>query len=107
MDGTMTSPATPATPPRQPARPANTAGEVQRRLGIAAARASAHPFPQALLASGRTVANWAEANGLRPDEVRTWYGAGRKGRPIPRQHAEAIEREFGVPASAWPRGVKG
>jgi hypothetical protein len=96
-----------AKPPRRSPRPAITPGEAQRRLGIAAARSGEHPFPQAVLATGRTVSEWSAAHGLKHYVVRTWYGKGRTGRPIPRQWADAIEEEFSIPASAWPRGVKG
>jgi len=107
VNGIMNDPESSPRTPRVAPRPATTPGEVRRRLGIAAARASAHPFPQAVLATGKTVSDWSAAHGLKHYVVRNWYGAGRKGRPIPRQWAEVIEREFAIPASAWPRGIKG
>lgn len=81
-------------------------GEDQRRLGIAKARGSQHPFPRALYRQGTTVTQWAKAHGLDRNIVKSWFAKGPAARPIPRDTAKEIERSYGVPPSAWPRGVK-
>lgn len=109
LDSVVRGSATNGQPPRQPSRPATTEGERRRRLGIAKGHAGTHPFPAAVLAAGSTIADWAATRGLKAVSVRSWFAKGEAARPIPRQWAEAIEREHGIPATAatWPRGIKG
>jgi hypothetical protein len=110
LDRIVTSSVTDGPPSRQSSRPAATEGERKRRLGIGKGDAtSSHPFPQAVLASGSTIADWAAARGLKPVSVRSWFAKGEAARPIPRRWAEEIERDHGIPATAatWPRGIKG
>jgi hypothetical protein len=83
-------------------------GEKLRQLGIAKARGSKHPFPQALYRSGSTVTDWAEAHGLDRNIVKSWFAKGAACRPIPRKLAKEIERAYGIPATpdVWLRGLK-
>ena len=86
----------------------NLTGEEQRRLGIAKARGSKHPFPRALYRSGSTVTKWAEAHGLDRNIVKSWFARGSACRPIPRRFAEEIARVYSVPATmdVWHRGLR-
>lgn len=83
-------------------------GEERRRLGIAKARGSKHPFPRALYRAGTTVSALAEAHGLDRNIVKSWFAKGTAARPIPRKFANEIERAYGIQptSAAWPRGLK-
>lgn len=77
-----------------------------REYKIGKQKVSDHPFPNALYAHGMTVKEWAEANGLKREKVRSWFMVGPGGRRIPAVWAERIRKEYKVPLSAWPHGVK-
>lgn len=66
-----------------------------------------HPFAAALRKRGMSLAEWAKANGVSPSYARSWIQRGVGGRPIPKKHAESIEREFGVPntPATWKNGA--
>lgn len=69
---------------------------------------TAHPFPRTLVARGSSVAEWAEAHGLKRVVVRSWYAPKPDGRRIPAKWAKAIEREFKIPATeaVWSNGIR-
>jgi hypothetical protein len=81
--------------------------ERERPVGPGRPSESTHPFPLALAAKGSTVADWAVNNGYPETVVRSWYRTTQQ-RKIPRAAAEAIEREFKLPAdeTTWPQGLK-
>ena len=66
-----------------------------------------HPFPRALEARGITVTEWADKHGHSRGRVKSWFMTGSGGRRIPRDVAEAIEKELGIPATArtWKNGI--
>ena len=67
---------------------------------------SKHPFPQAIeKLPGMTVEKWAAQHGLHHVTVKAWYAKGDGGRRIPRDIADMIEREFGIPATGGPKGT--
>ena len=74
-------------------------------LKISAARATEHPFTEALRKRHMTIGEWAVAHGLSREKVSSWLRASG-GRRIPAEWAERIRAEFGVPLDAWPHGVK-
>jgi hypothetical protein len=85
-------------------------GEERRRLGIAKARGSKHPFPRALYRDGQTVTGWAEKHGLDRNIVKAWFAKGKAARPIPRKYALEIAKTYPeVPATddTWPGSIKG
>jgi hypothetical protein len=61
-----------------------------------------HPFPRALEAAGMTVSAWALKHGHDRARVKSWFAEGDGGRRIPRDVAEAIEKEMGVDAKKRP-----
>lgn len=77
-----------------------------REFKIGRAKVTDHPFPAALYARGMTVQDWAQANGLTREKVRSWFIPGAGGRRIPATWAGRIAKDFGVPLDAWPHGVK-
>lgn len=66
-----------------------------------------HPFTAALRKRGMTLTEWAATNGVGRGAVKSWFLPGVGGRRIPRKWADAIEREFRVPATrrTWPHGI--
>ncbi len=66
-----------------------------------------HPFPNALQARGMTVTAWAENHGYDRARVKSWFAVGDGGRRIPRDVAESIEKELGIPATlkTWKNGI--
>jgi hypothetical protein len=66
-----------------------------------------HPFPKALATRGLTVTEWAAKHGHNRGRVKSWFMPGSGGRRIPRDVAEAIEKELGIPATArtWKNGI--
>ena len=68
-----------------------------------------HPFPRKLtqLKPPMTVTAWAERHGYDRARVKSWYAEGDGGRSIPRDIAESIEKELGIPAtrSTWKNGI--
>lgn len=84
-------------------------GEERRRLGIAMARGSKHPFPSALYKDGKTVTDWAAEKKLDRNIVKSWFAKGKAVRPIPRRLATEIARKYpSVPATPeiWRGGLK-
>jgi hypothetical protein len=61
-----------------------------------------HPFTHALDARGSSLAEWARKHREEPEVVRGWVRE-VDGRRIPRETAEAIEREMGVDEKGRPR----
>lgn len=85
-------------------------GEERRRLGIAKARGSKHPFPRALYRDGKTVTEWANKHGLDRNIVKAWFAKGNAVRPIPRKYALEIAKSYpDVPATEeiWRGTIKG
>ena len=70
-------------------------------------RETTHPFPKALEAKGMTVTAWAAKHGHDRVRVKSWFAEGSGGRRIPREEAERIEKELGVPATirTWKNGI--
>jgi len=66
-----------------------------------------HPFVRALRARGLTITEWAATNKVGRGSVKSWFLPGAGGRRIPRAWADAIEKEFGVPATTrtWQHGI--
>jgi hypothetical protein len=69
---------------------------------------SNHPFPVALgkLKPAVTLRQWAETHDLSRSKVASWLLTGDGGRRIPRKYADEIKKDFGVPLSAWPNGIR-
>lgn len=68
---------------------------------------SEHPFVLALRRRKMNVAQWARAHGLKRPKVMSWISDDPKNaRRIPKAFADEIRREFRVPLSAWPAGVR-
>jgi hypothetical protein len=67
-----------------------------------------HPFPVALEKRGTTVAEWARANGLEREVVKSWFAPPPAGRRIPAVWAERIATELRIPASeaVWKNGIR-
>lgn len=74
-------------------------------------------FQRALAMFGLSMPEWAESHGKKPNTVKSWVKhPSRGGRPIPREYAEAIAKEFVdprtgeslVPAvdTVWPNGIR-
>lgn len=78
-----------------------------REGAITGRKPTAHPFTEALRARGLTVTEWADSHGLENPTVKSWYLGGNAARKIPRSLAVKIERELGVPLSAWTNGIRG
>lgn len=77
------------------------------RTGPGRPRKSQHAFPLALEAKGLTVAEWARARKLERSVVRSWFASKeRDQRSIPGHWAREIRNEYGVPFSAWPKGLR-
>lgn len=76
--------------------------EVGRKLG------NDHPFKRALKAADVTVTEWAKAHKVSRAKVKSWLLDGNGARAIPREYANKIERDFGVPATvkSWPHGIR-
>jgi hypothetical protein len=69
---------------------------------------SRHPFPVALEARRKTVAEWARDHRLEREVVKAWFAPGTAGRRIPLQWAKTIQKELGVPATedVWRNGIR-
>lgn len=69
---------------------------------------SEHAFPRALEAAGTNVTEWAKKHKLEREMVKSWFAPGVHGRRIPRRWAEAIAREFSLPATdeVWTNGIR-
>jgi hypothetical protein len=77
-------------------------GRAAQKRGPGRRASVEHPFILAL--GDERPTDWARRHKLDPDEVRSWYRP-VDARKIPREIALLIERQLGVPLSAW-RGVK-
>lgn len=68
-------------------------------------RKKKHPFVEAMLREGKTVAEVASDLKCSQAAVRSWYkDAGSADlRPIPKAQAEWLRDNMGVPLSAWRR----
>lgn len=66
-----------------------------------------HPFPQRLIESGSSIAEWARKNGPRVTTVSSWVRKAQT-RPIPDYWADVIEEQYGIRAvpKSWPGGIK-
>lgn len=58
-----------------------------------------------LRAAGRSIAEWAKANGVPYSTARSWFQKGKGGRPVPSRHYESMRAEFGIRRHEWPNGV--
>lgn len=92
---------------RHMAQAAHAPTEGPTRTGPGRPRKSRHAFPAALEAKGLTVAEWARERKLERSVVRSWFAdKPRDQRSVPLKEAEEIRRAYGVPFSAWPKGVR-
>jgi hypothetical protein len=87
---------------------ANTSSKLAR--GMSRSRAKRHPFVKALYEKKRiTVTEWAKRHGLKPGTVASWTVKPGEGgaRRIPREYADKIQEELGVPATleTWKSGI--
>jgi len=62
-----------------------------------------HPFVQAFMERGETVAQAAEKLGYPRTSVQSWYRVDDNARPIPRAAAQKALRLYGVPLTAWQK----
>lgn len=85
---------------------AHTQTETARRRGRPTK--SKHPFPAALDAAGKSVAEWAREHKIEREVVKSWFAPPPAGRRIPEAMAKAIEKEFKVPATerVWTNGIR-
>jgi len=69
-----------------------------------------HPFPQALErhVPPLTLTAWAKKHRVEREVAKSWFASGDGGRRIPREMAEKIEAELGVPATlaVWKNGIR-
>jgi len=78
--------------------------------GMSRSRSRKHPFVKALYEKQRiTVTEWARKHGYKPGTVATWVAKpdAAGARRIPREAADKIEEELGVPATlaTWRNGI--
>lgn len=66
---------------------------------------ASHRWTKALRKRGMSVAQWARLHDVGYSAARSWLQKGPGGRAIPRAFQRIIEKEDGVPESAWPHGV--
>ncbi len=78
----------------------NLSAEVKRAAGRATRKGDAQRM---LYERGMTVAGLAKSLGETRARVSKWFGPSADNRPIPRATAERLEREFGIPLTAWSR----
>ena len=62
-----------------------------------------HPFVQAFVERGETVAQAAEKLGYPRTSVQSWYRTDENARPIPRAAAQKALKLYGVPLTAWQK----
>src|ERR1041385_2430115 len=91
---------------------ANSSAKLAR--GMSRSRSKKHPFVRALYEhpdpkKRMTVTDWAKKHGYKPGTVATWVAKpGADGsRRIPREAADLIEKELGLPADSttWKNGI--
>jgi plasmid maintenance system antidote protein VapI len=78
----------------------NLSAEVKRAAGRATRKGEAQRM---LYEKGWTVAALAKHLGETRPRVSKWFGPASDNRPIPRATAERLQRELGIPLSAWSR----
>jgi hypothetical protein len=84
------------------------AAELVRRSRPGRPLEATHPFPLALEANGLTVTAWAKKHRVDRAVVKGWFAEGDGGRRIPREWANRIETELGIPATlaTWKNGIR-
>jgi plasmid maintenance system antidote protein VapI len=78
----------------------NLTAEVKRAAGRATRNGDAQKL---LYEKGQTIAGLAKLLGESRPRVSKWFGTAEENRPIPRATAERLQREYGIPISAWSR----
>lgn len=78
--------------------------------GMSRSRTKKHPFVKALYEKERiTVTEWAKRNGYKSGTVSAWVAKpdAAMARRIPREAADKIEKQLGVPATlaTWRNGI--
>jgi len=68
-------------------------------------RPTDHEWTRALRERGITITEAAGALGVTRAAAKSWILPPPHGRKIPRAHAVAIRKRYGVPLSAWPNGI--
>ena len=85
--------------------------DVSWGAAIAKARRKAKwPFQRALDKAGKSLPEWARERGANVENAKSWLKQpGKGGRPVPRDWAKTIAKEFpSVPAvdKSWPNGIR-
>lgn len=78
----------------------NLSADVKRAAGRATRTGEAQRM---LYERGMTVAKLAKELGETRPRVSKWFGPAADNRPIPRAIAERLQREYGIPLTAWSR----
>jgi hypothetical protein len=78
----------------------NLSSETKRAAGRATRKSEAQRL---LYEADMTVAKLAEQLGEGRSRVSKWFGPATDNRPIPRAIAERLQREYGIPLTAWSR----
>ncbi len=68
-------------------------------------RPTDHEWTRALRERGITITEAADALGVTRAAAKSWILPPPHGRKIPRAHAVAIRKRYGVPLYAWPNGI--
>lgn len=87
-----------------------SASSAKLARGMARSRTKKHPFVKLLYEKQRmTITEWARRHGLKSGTVATWVAKpdAASARRIPRETANMIEKELGLPATlaTWKNGI--
>ena len=72
---------------------------------IRGARPTKNKATDTLRASGVTIAEVADALGVKPSTARSWFQNGDSGRTVPAKYAAILASKYGIKASFFPKGV--
>jgi hypothetical protein len=78
----------------------NLSADVKRAAGRATRKGGAQ---RQLYERGMTVASLAKELGETRARVSKWFGPSTDNRPIPKAIAERLQRDYGIPLTAWSR----
>lgn len=65
-----------------------------------------HPAALKIRKVDKSIARFADKNGLKDTTVRSWYATGVAAREIPRKYADLLAKPpYSIPLSAWRNGI--
>ena len=72
---------------------------------IRGARPTKNKATDTLREAGVTIAEVADALGVKPSTARSWFQNGDSGRTVPAKHAVTLASKYGIKPSFFPKGV--